>query len=307
MRGRWITSSLFVALLFAAPAVAEDGGDKKWSLSASIGYQSDDNVTTDEIDNVSNVADTAFVFDAAIAYKLLQGDAIDLEIGYDFSQSFYDAESEFDLRSHSLSVSADKEIAGLDAGLFYIYTRSDLGGSDFLGAHSLTASLGYSATPIWYLSASYNAQDKNFVSDDDRDARVHGVGINNFVFFMDSKAYVSFGYRIEDENADGPQFDYFGHFLHLRVKTPIPIDALARFNPTATFGWAYYNKDYSNVTASIGDERKDTRTTLTAGLTMDYNAHLGAKLAYERIEAISNLTTSDYEEDIITFSVKFTY
>ena len=297
MHRREIVSLLFPVLLFAAPAAAasQDSGANKWSLSASLGYRSDNNVTADEIDTVSNESDTAFLFEAGIAYKALQGDLLDLEIGYDFAQSLHGSQSEFDLGSHSLSLSADKDIAGYDAGLLYIYTRSNLGGSDFLGTHGLTASLGYGATPSWYVSGSLNAQDKDFIDDNTRDAEVYGLGINNFLFFMDSKAYVSFGYRVEIEDTRGPEFDYFGQFLNLKLKTPIPIDSLTRWNPATTLGWAYFNKNHANVTASIGEEREDTRTTLTAGLTMDFNKNFGAKLAYERIDAVSNLATSDYE------------
>ncbi len=286
---------------------ANSGNEKRWSLSASAGFQYDDNVTTDEIDVSTNLRDTAFVFEAAAAYKLLQGEPVDLEIGYDFFQSFFDDQTDFDLHSHTVSLTAEKEVGEIDTGLTYLYTRTLLGGKDFLGIHSVTPSLGYAFAPTWYTNFSYNYQDKNFISDNDRDADLNALGFNSFVFFMDSKAYVSFGYRIENEDTESTEFDYLGHFLHLKVKTPLPIKAIAQWNPIATVGWAYFVKNYSNETASIGNERKDERTTLTLDLTADITKHIQAKLAYERIEAISNLASSDFKENIVTFSVGVSY
>ncbi|MBT5665558.1 MAG: tetratricopeptide repeat protein [Rhodospirillaceae bacterium] len=293
---------------FLAKIEAGDGKSaKKWTASTSVGYQYDDNVTTDEVDTSSNLHDTAFILEAAATYQLHQGGAIDIEVGYDFFQSLYDDLTSFDLRSHTFSIVAEKEIADVDASAILLYTRTNLGGDDFLGIHSITPSLGYGFTPNWYASFSYNFQNKNFIGAEERDSEVHSVGVNNFVFFMDGKANVSFGYRIEDENTESSEFDYLGHFLHAKVKAPIPGAAIAKWNPTATLGWAYYNKNYNSLTASISDERQDERTTLSLGLTADVTTRVQAKFAYEKIEAISNLVTADFNENIATLSFGVTF
>ncbi len=61
------------------------------------------------------------------------------------------------------------------------------------------------------------------------------------------------------------------------------------------------------MTASIGDERLDERTTLTAGVVADITKNVNTTLAFERIEAISNLASSDFEENVITFSIGVKY
>lgn len=239
---------------FLATVEAAGGeGARKWSASMSAGYQYDDNVTTDEIDENSNVHDTAFVLDGSASYRLLQGGAVDLEIGYDFFQSLYDDQDAFDLQVHGLSLTAGKEIAGFDAALTYIYSRVWLGRNDFLGLHNITPSLGYGITPEWYASVAVNVQDKNFLENKDRNSRVHSVGLTNFIFFMDGKANFSIAYRIEDEDTSSSEFDYLGHFLNAAVKAPIPGAAIAKWHPAATLGWAYYNKNYNSLTASIDD------------------------------------------------------
>lgn len=65
--GRLVPALLSSGLLLATAmggALADNGGNKPWSLSGSVGFQYDDNVTTDEIDSTSNLSDTAAVIEA---------------------------------------------------------------------------------------------------------------------------------------------------------------------------------------------------------------------------------------------------
>lgn len=293
-------------LLASIEAIGE-GYARDWRASVSAGYQYDDNVSTDEIDVVTNVHDTAFVFDASASYKMLRGSVVDLEIGYDFFQSLYDDQDDSDLQLHSASLVAEKRLGALDASLSYVYARALLGRNDFLGLHSLTPSLGYGVTPAWYVNLLLNFQDKNFIDNRDRNSRVHGAGLNNFLSFMDGRGSFSAGYRIETEDTKGPEFEYLGHFLHAALAVPVPGPALARWNPKVTLGWAYFNKNYENVTAIIADERKDERITLSLGLTADLTERVQAKFRYERIEATSNLADADFDQNIATLLLGLTF
>ncbi len=227
-------NSIFVrrAVAFAAAgafwfsltaAVPAQEASKRWSATGGIGVQYDDNVTTDETDNSSNKADKALLLDFGLAYKALDTPALGLEIGYDFSQSLFEDLTDFDLTTNSLSVSAEREIGDYDAGFNYIYTRTLLGGKDFLSTNNLSPTLGYAVNERWYIAARYNYVNKNFITNDPRDAHQNSGTVDNFLFFMQGKAYVSLGYKAEDEDTDGDEFDYFGHFLNANVKMPIPI------------------------------------------------------------------------------------
>ncbi len=66
-------------------------------------------------------------------------------------------------------------------------------------------------------------------------------------------------------------------------------------------------KDYSSATAGIDDEHRDDRTTVTLGLSVDFTDHLFAKFDFERIEAVSNLASSDFDENIVTLALGFRY
>jgi hypothetical protein len=306
--GRLAPVLLSGGLLLVTPvggAFADNGDNKPWSLSGSVGFQYDDNVTTDEIDSTSNLSDTAAVIEASASYRPDMGKNVGLELSYDFSQSLYQDLSSFDLQSHLFSASIENEYKGYDVGLNYLYGRTFLGGDDFLSMHSFTPTLGRSVTDTWYVSLRYNYQNKDFISssNDGRDAGLNSGTIDNFLFLMDGKGYFSFGYQAEDENTDGDEFDYFGHIFHARLKLPVPVDGLEAFNPVLNAGVKYSDKDYSSVTSSIGAERNDERTTFNLGLDGDITRLVFAKFDYEYIDAQSNLASSDFTENIVTISV----
>ncbi len=308
-RIRYLASTLLVGVSLLATvtngAHAGYGAGKSWNVSGSAGFQYDDNVTTDEIDSTSNLSDTAAVIEASGSYRPDAGKDFGLQLSYDFSQSLYQDLSSFDLQSHLFSGSVEKEINGFDVGLNYLYGRTFLGGDDFLSLNSITPTLGYSVTDSWYVSLRYNYQNKDFISssNDGRDAGLNSGTIDNFLFFMDSKAYLSFGYQAEDENTDSDEFDYFGHIFHVRLKLPVSVGGLEAFNPVLNAGVKYSDKDYSSVTSSIGAEREDERTTLNLGLDADLSRHVFAKFDYEYINAQSNLASSDFTENIVTISI----
>lgn len=303
-----LASGLFyggLLLLTAMGAALADGGNKSWSLSGSVGFQYDDNVTTDEIDNTSNLSDTAAVIEALVSYRPDMGKKFGLELSYDFSQSLYQDLSSFDMQSHLFSASIENEYKDYDIGLNYLYGRTFLGGDDFLSMHSITPTLGRSMTDTWYVSLRYNYQNKDFItgSNDGRDADFNSGTIDNFLFFMGGKGYFSFGYQAEDENTNSDEFDYFGHIFHARLKLPVPLDGLEAFNPVLNAGVKYSDKDYSSITSSIGAKRNDERTTINLGLDGDITRHVFAKFDYEYIDAQSNLASSDFTENIVTISV----
>lgn len=306
---RATTQFCVAALVMALCAGGAAAQEKRWKVSGSLGVEYDDNVSTDETDSRSGQSDKALLIDLGAAYKPEFGAAYGLEIGYDFSQSLHEDLDRFDLQTHSVSASVEREVAPWDLGFIYLYSRSLLDGDDFLGIHSLTPSVGRAVNEQWYVSLRYGLQVKDFKQgvNDPRDAVNNGLTFDNFIFFDQARSYVSLGYRIEGEDADGRQFDYLGHFFHARAKLRLPIDALQKWNPVARLGLEFWTKDYDNVTPSIGAKRDDDRTTISAALQLDLTDHVNSELAVENIEASSNLPSADFDETIVTFRIGVKY
>lgn len=282
------------------------GAEKEnpWKASVSAGVQFDDNVNTSQIDDTSGQEDKAAVIEVSGHYKIFDSKAFGLEVGYDFYQSLYEDLDEFDLQSHSGSLFASRELAGLDLSAFYGYSRTLLGRNDFLGFHNFQPMVGFSVTDSWYVSASYNYQNKNFITVQDRDANVHAVAIDNFFFYNESKSFMKFTYRLQNENTRGAEFDFLGHYLKAELNTPIKLFSVV---PKLKLSYQFYFKDYRSVTPDIGSERLDKRHIGKASLETPLNDHVSVDVDVAYIRKFSNLASSDFVEKVGTLSLKLSY
>lgn len=298
----------------AAASASSEGGAAKssppletadvrpWRLSFQSGIEYDDNVTTSEADITTGDDDVAALFELSAAYTPFKSGGSEIELGYDFYQSLYSDLSDFDLRLHTAYALASRETVLGDLGIEYRYTDANLGGDSFFGFHSVKSSTGFSGFEGFYHTLSYNYQNKNFKTDNARDAHQHGVNIDSYYLIREG----AFGYatfRYENENTNGDQFDYEGYYANLGVSgTFHPIAAL----PTrVSAGYRYFLRDYSKTTPSIGKEREDQRHIVTFRVEQPLSQRLTALLDYQYIGADSNLPSTDFTENIISLSLRF--
>ncbi|MCH7623031.1 MAG: tetratricopeptide repeat protein [Nitrospinae bacterium] len=183
--------------------LADKKPKKPWSLAFHTGFEYDDNITVDEIDQTTELDDFSYIFEFSGAYKFLQTPKFKMEAGYDFYQSLHDDLSAFDIQSHIFSLNGSYEFKKLDLGLFSIYNRTTLGAADFLEIYSTSPSVGFSVTDYWYATVSYSYKNTNFFNLSNRDAQNHGFGMSNFLFFLDGKVMVLLGYQFENEITTG--------------------------------------------------------------------------------------------------------
>jgi len=288
--------SLVLSIFFITkPALSNDKDEKAWKIGASAGIEYDDNLTRIEQDILSGESDHAYIFEVNGSYRFLDTQDFELEASYDFYQSLYDDRSDFDFQSHGFNLGAAHEAENIDFGADFNYTTTSLGEIDFLDIFMLIPRMGIVLSPILYTDISYMFQDKNFQTDNRRDASNHSIGLTQFLFFMDSRAYFSGTYRLESEDAEGEEFDYLGHLLKAAIKIHGPLDTVFKAS------YQYKLKDYDNITPSIGEERKDTKNTIKVALSKSLYEYFNLKLSYEHIASESNLATVDFNENILSF------
>lgn len=274
---------------------------RKWSLSAGVGIEYDDNVTTDEVDLTSGESDVAGVLELAASYTPLETETSEFEVGYDLYQSLYANLTDFDLQLHNFSAIGSHTIGPVDAGLTYLYSYARLGGDSFFKTHNFMPTAGFSLLPDWYHVAGFNYLDKNFTDNNARDADQYAVSFDSYYFFGDQRTYGSLGIRLEDEDTVGPEFDYQAYYITLGVSSRINVFT----EETRLRGsYQYYHRDYSNITPAIGAERDDKRHTLTLQARHPLTEHLSVELNYRYIGSESNLITNDFSENIISFFLR---
>jgi len=274
---------------------------KRWSFDISGGWQTDDNVTETEDDNVSGKEDSAWVVDVSGEYKIFKKENWEIDVGYDFSQADYTHVSDFDSESHTGRVSASYDIGAWDFGLNYGYSYNILNNDEFLGFHSVVPTVGYFFRQDLYSVFYYGFVTKKFFQESERTGDTHNLGVSQFIFFNDYQAYVLLGYRINNEDTNGSEFDYLGHALSISFQHPLPL------NSEVDLSYSYNLKDYENNTESIGTERRDEIQTVNLNITKQVIEHLDFKMDYSHTKSTSNLNSVDYSGNTVMIGLEMSY
>ena len=274
-----------------------DTGSSEFTVELGAGVQYDDNVTVDEIDQATNIGDFAALFDIGLDYEREFGQGTELTLGYDLSQRAYFDETDFDLQIHSGSIRIKHDFGDYNLGLSgrEIYAR--LGGDGFLNIAQVQPYASGFITDILYLRGAYTFRDKAFEQREDRDATVHMGELDGYFFLDGASRYLLLGYRFENEDTNAPQFDFDGHNFKVRYSHEFELAAQQlEFNA----GWRYEQRNYSNITPSIGVKRDDDRHRLRAGLELFLTNRLTAGVEYQYRDYSSNLPAADYNENRVT-------
>ena len=276
---------------------------KKWQFSGSIGYEHDDNVTVDEVNQSTNKSDNAVTIEFTAENLIFADDIHEVEIGYDFYQSLYHSYDEFDLQSHSFFIDGTRKYANFDLGLNYRYNYNSLGDNKFFASHSLRPSLWYSLSDTWFLDVFYQYDDKKFYKNSDRDADKHSFGLINYIFVTQDDMLI-LAADINEENTKGDEFDYDGYSLSATYEKTINLNGK---EVTISAGYDYEDRDYNHITPSIGEKRDETREEFSLDIEYPVNDLFSAIFYYQRIDSDSNLETSDYNENIVGLKLQANY
>jgi hypothetical protein len=259
------------------------------------------NVAISEVDASSGAGDAAAVFGLGGSDRLIDGPSGELEAGYDFLQSLYADLDDFNTQSHAFGLVGSRELGPLDSGLSYRFSFATIDREKLLNMHELRPTLGFAPRPSWYLNLAYRYQRKDF-AESARDADQSALALDNFVVLSDDGGLLSLGYRLENEDADGPEFDYLGHVVQLGFEMPLRFLAS---RPELEVGYEYLQRDYEHLTPSILRKREDRRHSFEIEITRQVTRVLELGFGYRHVTSDSNLPSADYSDDSVRLSVGF--
>lgn len=291
--------------------------ERRWNLEVEIGRSRSDNVSRTELDQVTGVTDSAMDFGLSADYRLFRIAGATITLGYGFSHSLHDEITTQDFQSHTGSLSIVRPFSGWEAGLDYSFNLNLLDSKKFLRIHTLGPRVSFFPQQTLYTQLLYNLQRKDFFDDRDRDATVHQAGANQFLFFANSKGYLLFGLRYENENARARQHDLWSVSLNPTLQLPLGwsltragwAEGAALLPPESRlrFGYSFRRKDYTGETSSIEEERLDRIKTYSAALSARIVAGLSAEISFSHTGTRSNLESVDSVENVWDFSLKYRF
>ena len=274
---------------------------KNWWFTAKVGWQVDDNLSVTQQDLVTNQSDSGATFELSTGYKFYSTPALELRLGYDFYQSAWTDVSELNYISNTFSLGGSHDEKNWDAGIDYYYNYSFLNAKDFLTSHTIAPRIGFSLQPQIYTNISLAISDTNFLGDNLRNATNSSIGFDQYLFFMENKAYGFLSYRYSDEGTKGSEFDYIGNLITVGVNFPGSDEIKLQFS------YLYNLLNYKNDTASIGKKRRDEKQTFRFTLTQPILEFLSLDFDYQYNVNSSNLVSVDSKQNLLTFKLALSY
>ncbi|MDE8350068.1 MAG: hypothetical protein POG74_11415 [Acidocella sp.] len=288
----------------ASPAMAD--GVNPWSLTLKAGGGYDSDVAINQIQFSSGRPDTEENLGLSTSYKLVNTPKSSISIGYGFSQSLYNSVKSFDLQSHDITLTASTKISKTTVGGAYSFYHILLGGRPFLNMQVVNPSLLAPVTKKVYFHGDILYLNESFLTDHTRDAAHYQPEFQLFYFFDNYKAFALFGagYQNETTSKSGPEYAFQGY--ELKTSVTVPFNLFDRTGKVkAEYDWV--SRDYSQITPSIGVKRYDRRSSFDLHAELPIVNKFSLEADYQYIDRISNLSTSNYVESLITSDIVYKF
>ena len=286
---------------------------KRWNAYVQLGLQYDDNVgaAPDSVGDRDSLRSFEYL---NFGYSLINSSEWRLRAeasGY-FSQHWQHGFDSQDIQFLEAAVSLDHAttLAGISVvpALRYGLTGTFLDSDEFLVGHRLTASanLGWTnslKTNVFYRAAFDDYEDDGFLPlATSRDGLTHEAGITQYFLFdlFDRESRVSLGYKYKARDADGLNHDSRTHTANAGLSLALPEDFTLDLA-----GYIAWDK-YRHFQGLLGSRETDIYGG-TIALSRPITDSLSASLSYGYQNENSNYPTLDYDRNIVTFVLGYSF
>ena len=170
-----------------------------------------------------------------------------------------------------------------------------LDGEEFLELLRVSPALAGFISKKWYARGAYVYSDKSITQRPERDAETHAGEGDLYFFRRGLRSYFNFGYKYKDEDAVAARLDYTSHSFKLRYIHRLEV--LSRITKLE-LAWRYEDRDYSSITPSIGEERRDKRNRWRADYEIPVWRAGAVQIYYSYADYDSNYEPVDYNQTI---------
>ena len=160
---------------------------------------------------------------------------------------------------------------------------------------------GFSLQPQLYTNVSLAYSNTTYLGDSLRNAANNSIGFDQYLFFMENKAYGFLSYRYSDEDTKGSEFDYNSNLISAGISIPGPDGVKFQFS------YLYNLLEYKNDTASIGTKRRDEKHSFGFTFTHPISEFLSLDFNYQKNLNNSNLGSVDSKQNLLTFKLVLSY
>ncbi|WP_111978817.1 hypothetical protein [Algibacillus agarilyticus] len=292
------TLSLLSLLSFNPVALAKA---PQANAEFKTGIEHDSKLNIVELDQTSEVADTALTLNAKANINWQATDALTLKSSYNYNSKKYNRYDAFDLLIQQVSVDAEYDFNRFSLGASYHFADAELASNDFLTLQQTSLHYATLIKHQYYFRVATLYKDKKFENLADRNANNIGLSADSYVFYNSANTFITFGISTEAESADTAFYDYGAIGLKTGVSHKF---AWLNLDHQVQVGWRWLDRQYDNLDPSLNTERNDTRRNTTAEWTLHFNDMISVVSKIDVGQHDSNLAAANYNETVSSIGLK---
>lgn len=296
------------------------------SFHAALGAEHDSNVSLKELDQVTNEADWATIFNTGAKLHWAATDKLSFNLGANYDAKQYQTFNDYDLGILRGHLEGQYDFSLLTLGASHHQASARLDHQDFLHLtqHNLFASKLFDHRI--FVRGQLTQQEKIFDEQPARDADNLAWGGDMFWFMEQGNCYIQAGINADRETAYDRQYNYDGLNFRLSWSRNFVIGGL---ESQAQLGWRYVNRNYAEhlVTEANNEgsgnplsqqfnpqntsqsepryfKRSDQQQHWEAKWTLTLNSTLSLAAKVSLADYQSNLESADYSETLTSFTLK---
>lgn len=284
--------------------------ESKFGIYANIGFDYDDNVILEPIDQsvalgISNKEDRVLHANIYANYAAISRGPMTLKLWYSLYLNLHDKNTQFDYTSHLFSIVPTFKIGNNFLKLPLTQNFTELDREEYLRSFSFEPAYFYKL-PKSFFAISIRHSIKDFLKptaspDDDRDSKYYALSFRWIKFLMDNQAMVDVKYEISRENTDGSNWSYKGHGAYF--SSTLPLAEKLKLHLAGEF----LLQRFDNTDTVFLKKREDNSYMLSAIITHGFMDNVSFQFRIKYIRNKSNLDIYDYERSKTGLALEYRY
>ena len=272
----------------------------EYELTAEAGIVYNSELVVEEIDQLNNNGDTARYLSLDVSGDWIVADNLNVQAGYNLSDTDYQDSDDFDLRVHRLFGDIAYDFTVLTVGASHHDINAELAGDNFLDMSRDSFYLSKLFNNSIFVRAEAITIDKTFDSIPERDATNDALGVDAYFFFNQGKSFFSIGYSADEEAASSAEYSYDGDNYRATLSSKFG----ANDNHRIQLHWRYCDRQYQAQLPDIGQVREDSRNTFRLAWDYYFTPKFALATQLESTESSSNFESADYSANEISLLFK---
>jgi tetratricopeptide (TPR) repeat protein len=273
---------------------------KPYSLYFKFGYQYDDNIRLEPLDQDIYADEGDHVTKGYFSgrYNFVNKRDLKIGAGYSHYQTWHNDLTTYDLVGSIYNLYVKYRFDKFSLGCSYLPTYYWVDSDSYLMRHQLKPEITWKIADNLSTRLSYSYHDNNYFQDYDRNGNTHEFDLNVQYSILNNKVHLLGSIGLDDNSASHRD----EYYEQLRTKLSISFKALWGIN--LGLRGRYYDKDYQYNDSVYGVKRKDDKYygSISVSRQILYK-WLGVTAEFNYTKNESNVNNFEYEKKVTAFYI----